>query len=85
MEVSKKKSADRQKFSPAELYAKEQIKDLRLSRGIKMIEGSSGMGMTVKNLEDIETPRAYGCHITLDILLEAVKYYEVDINCFVSN
>jgi len=68
------------KFSPVTLVAKKNIKALRISSGHKMIAGAKLLGVTVKQLEDIETTKDYGCHIDLEILAKVSAVYYASIN-----
>lgn len=69
----------RQKFSQAELYAKNKLKKLREEAQMGMKEAAQGMGLKVKNLEDIETVQPYGRHISIDIMIVASKFYGICI------
>jgi hypothetical protein len=42
---------------------------------IGMKEAAEGMGIRVKILEDIETVRPYGRHLSIDILVTASNFY----------
>lgn len=72
-----------QKFSANELYAKEEIKNLRLVCGYSMRVGADLMGITVKNLEDIEATRNYGCHLSWDTILMVSRAYHVALTRFI--
>lgn len=68
------------KFSPVTLVAKAKIKALRIESGHKMIAGAKLLGVTVKQLEDIETTKDYGCHIDLEILAKVSAVYYASIS-----
>ena len=65
------------KFSPAEAHVKNVLKNLRLKRGLSMPEGAKLMGFSVKKLEDLEATRDYGCHVSVDVLMQAVRKYNL--------
>ena len=64
------------KFSPVTVKAKENLRRLRLNAGYSMNEGARLLGVSRKQLEDIETARNYGCHIDLEILAKASVIYQ---------
>lgn len=68
------------KFSPLTIRVKEQIRRLRLEAGHSMTEGSNLLGVSRKQLEDIETTRDYGCHIELELLAKIKLIYKVSID-----
>lgn len=68
------------KFSPLTIRVKEHIRRLRLSAGYSMTEGSNLLGVSRKQLEDIETTRDYGCHIELELLAKIKVIYKVSID-----
>jgi len=65
------------KFSPITVATKKNIKKLRLNIGYSMNEGARLLGVSRKQLEDIETIRNYGCHIDLEILSRLAVIYKV--------
>ena len=67
------------KFSPLTLRVKEHIRRLRLDAGYSMTEGSNLLGVSRKQLEDIETGRDYGCHLELELLDKIKVIYKVSI------
>lgn len=68
------------KFTANELYTKKRIKEIRLAKGIPMLLASHKMGITRKQLEDLEATRDYGSHVTLDNLLQAQKLLKVPVS-----
>lgn len=68
------------KFSPLTIRVKEHIRRLRLAAGHSMTEGSNLLGVSRKQLEDIETTRDYGCHIELELLAKIKVIYSVSID-----
>lgn len=68
------------KFSPLTIRVKEHIRRLRLDAGYSMTEGSNLLGVSRKQLEDIETTRDYGCHIELELLAKIKVIYKVSID-----
>ena len=68
------------KFSPLTIKVKEQIRRLRLDAGYSMTEGSNLLGVSRKQLEDIETTRDYGCHIELELLAKIKVIYKVSLD-----
>lgn len=68
------------KFSPVEILAKRRLKKLRLDLGINRTGASKALGLTVKNIEDIEAERQYGCHLTVDVLVSFSRFYGVSVN-----
>lgn len=65
------------KFSPAEVHVKKALKKLRLDTGLNMKQGAKLMGFSVKKLEDLEATRNYGCHVSVDVLMQAVRKYNL--------
>ena len=49
------------KFSPITVTVKKNIRQLRLNAGYSMNEGARLLGISRKQLEDVETVRNYGC------------------------
>lgn len=66
-----------EKFSPAELHIKNSLKKLRLDSGLSMPQGAKLIGFSVKKLEDIEATRDYGCHVSIDVLMQAIRAYKL--------
>lgn len=84
MPAPQKAQQDKSKFSANELHTKSRIKEIRIAQGFDMAEGAKRMEISRKQLEDIETPRNYGCHITLDILVKASEALKVPVQTFVT-
>ena len=76
-------SNKKEKFSPIELFAKKKLKQTRLKKELTMRQASDGMGISRKVLEDIETLRPYGCHISIDILVTSSRLYGVPVSTFI--
>jgi len=68
------------KFSPLTIRIKEQIRRLRLNAGYSMTEGSNILGVSRKQLEDIETTRDYGCHLEIELLAKIKVVYNVSVD-----
>ncbi len=68
-----------QKFSKETQLAKKNIRLLRLAAGIKVNEGARLLGVSRKQLEDIETTRNYGCYLSLDLLVKVSQQYGVSV------
>ena len=45
-----------------------------------MSEGSALLGVSRKQLEDIETSRNYGCHLEIELLAKVKVVYKVSID-----
>ena len=68
------------KFSPLTIRVKQQIRRLRLLAGHSMTEGSALLGVSRKQLEDIETTRDYGCHLEVELLAKVKLVYKVSLD-----
>ena len=68
------------KFSPLTIRVKEHIRRLRLDAGHSMTVGSNLLGVSRKQLEDIETTRDYGCHIELELLAKIKVIYKTSVD-----
>ena len=68
------------KFSPLTIRIKEQVRRLRLLAGHSMTEGSALLGVSRKQLEDIETTRDYGCHLEIELLAKVKVVYKVSLD-----
>jgi transcriptional regulator with XRE-family HTH domain len=68
------------KFSPLTVTVKQNIRQLRRGAGYSMNEGARLMGISRKQLEDIETIRNYGSHIDLEILAKMTVIYKVSLD-----
>jgi transcriptional regulator with XRE-family HTH domain len=71
------------KFSPLTIRIKGQIRRLRLLAGNSMAEGSRLLGVSRKQLEDIETTRDYGCHLEIELLAKVKVVYNVSLDSLV--
>ena len=67
------------KFSPITIDVKRKIRQLRLQKGFPMNEAASLLGVSRKQLEDIETVRNYGCHLDLELLAKIKVIYGVSL------
>ncbi|MEZ5490085.1 MAG: helix-turn-helix transcriptional regulator [Gammaproteobacteria bacterium] len=68
------------KFSPITIDVKRKIRQLRLQKGFPMNEAASLLGVSRKQLEDIETVRNYGCHLDLELLAKIKVIYGVSLD-----
>ncbi|MCB1671235.1 MAG: helix-turn-helix transcriptional regulator [Gammaproteobacteria bacterium] len=68
------------KFSPITIDVKRRIRQLRLQKGFPMNEAASLLGVSRKQLEDIETVRNYGCHLDLELLAKIKVIYDVSLD-----
>jgi len=68
------------KFSPITINVKRNIRRLRLYKGYSMNEGASLLGVSRKQLEDIETVRNYGCHLDLELLAKIKVIYGISMD-----
>ena len=80
--MSYQKTEAKHPFPDVTLVVKKRMKTLRLLKGYSMYEGADLIGTTRKQLEDIETSRPYGCHISLVLLTTYCKVYGCDLNYF---
>lgn len=65
------------KFTPEEQNIKDRLFALRINKGLSMSEGATLLGISRKQLEDIETLRNYGRHIDVDLLIMYMCAYKV--------
>ena len=68
------------KFSPITVLVKRAIKKLRVDAGHSMKEGARLLGVSRKQLEDIETIRNYGCHLDLELLAKIKVIYRKSLD-----
>lgn len=68
------------KFSPITVAVKKNVRQLRLSAGYSMNEGARLLGVSRKQLEDIETIRNYGCHLDLELLAKLKVIYKCSMD-----
>ena len=73
------------KFSPITVAVKKNIRQLRLNAGYSMNEGARLLGVSRKQLEDIETIRNYGCHLDLELLAKMKVIYKTSLDELVSD
>ena len=73
------------KFSPLTVSVKKNTRQLRLDAGYSMNEGARLLGISRKQLEDIETIRNYGCHIDLEVLAKMALIYNASLDKIVGN
>lgn len=68
------------KFSPITVTVKKNIRQLRLNAGYSMNEGARLLGISRKQLEDVETIRNYGCHLDLELLAKIKVIYKASLD-----
>ena len=68
------------KFSPITVTVKKNMRQLRLNAGYSMNEGARLLGISRKQLEDIETVRNYGCHLDLELLAKMKVIYKTSLD-----
>lgn len=68
------------KFSPITVAVKKNVRQLRLDAGYSMNEGARLLGVSRKQLEDIETIRNYGCHLDLELLAKMKVIYKTSLD-----
>ena len=68
------------KFSPITVLVKRTLKKLRIDAGYSMNEGARLLGVSRKQLEDIETIRNYGCHLDLELLAKIKVIYRTSLD-----
>ncbi len=68
------------KFSPITVLVKRTIRKLRIDAGHSMNEGARLLGVSRKQLEDIETIRNYGCHLDLELLAKIKIIYRTSLD-----
>ncbi len=68
------------KFSPITVTVKKNVRQLRLNAGYSMNEGARLLGISRKQLEDIETLRNYGCHLDLELLAKMKVIYSASLD-----
>lgn len=73
------------KFSPITVAVKKNVKQLRLDAGYSMNEGARLLGVSRKQLEDIETIRNYGCHLDLELLAKLNVIYKASMDDLIGN
>jgi len=73
------------KFSPITVTVKKNVRQLRLNAGYSMNEGARLLGVSRKQLEDIETIRNYGCHLDLELLAKMKVIYKTSLDAIVGD
>ncbi len=73
------------KFSPITVAVKKNVRQLRLNAGYSMNEGARLLGVSRKQLEDIETIRNYGCHLDLELLAKMKVIYKTSLDQLVGD
>lgn len=68
------------KFSPLTVTIKKNLRQLRRDAGHSMNVGARLLGISRKQLEDIETVRNYGCHIDVEILAKMTVIYQASLD-----
>ena len=68
------------KFSPITVAVKKNVRQLRLNAGYSMNEGARLLGISRKQLEDIETIRNYDCHLDLELLATMKAIYKTSLD-----
>jgi len=68
------------KFSPITVAVKRNVRQLRLNAGYSMNEGARLLGISRKQLEDVETIRNYGCHLDLELLAKIKVIYKTSLD-----
>jgi len=56
------------------------VKQMRINAGYSMNEGARLLGVSRKQLEDIETIRNYGCHLDLEVLAKIKVIYNASLD-----
>ena len=69
-------------FPDHTILAKHRMKMLRLTAGYDMNRAAHLLQLTRKTLEDVETLRPYGCHISLDLMVQYCAAYGCDMTEF---
>ena len=72
-------------YSQAEILAKLHLRRLRIDQSLTVKEAARLMDITRKNLEDLETMRPYGCHVSWDHIIAGCKAYWVKPTVFFSS
>jgi len=69
-----------EKFTKETQQAKRNIRRLRLLAGYSVYKGADILGLSRKQMEDVETIRNYGCYLSLDLLVRVCKAYNTDLD-----
>lgn len=70
------------KFTREEMAVKRLMRSIRRDRDIPQLKGAHLLGVSRKQLEDIESARNYGSYITLQTLVTFCRAYEVPLSTF---
>ena len=71
------------KFTKEELIAKRIIKHIRVNvLNLNMKDASTLLNIGIKNLEDLEATRNYGCHIQWNHIVNVCIAYEIPLTTF---
>ena len=73
------------KFSPLTVAVKKNMRALRINAVYSMNEGARLLGISRKQLEDIETKRNYGCHLDLELMAKIKAIYGRPLDEIVGN
>lgn len=65
------------KFSQAEVRAKLKLKLLRESQRISMVQMAKNCNYSVKQIEDIESARNYGRHLSFDVIVALADGFNI--------
>jgi transcriptional regulator with XRE-family HTH domain len=68
------------KFSENMTNIKQNIKRLRIDRGYDIDTFAGMVGLSRKQLEDLETPRNYGSFIGVDVLCKCADALHVNVD-----
>lgn len=71
------------KFSKETQTCKLNVRRLRLQAGHTVREGARRLGLSTKQMEDVEATRDYGCYLGLDFLVKVSKVYKVSLDSLV--
>lgn len=82
--TNKKVLKEGDKISAASKAFKTCMKEIRIREMKSMNAGAAMLGTSRKQLEDLETHRNYGCHISLDDMVTFCEAYDVQfsIECY---
>lgn len=71
------------RFTKETQACKLNIRLLRLKAGHTVREGAKKLKISLKQMEDVETTRNYGCYLNLDLLVQVAKIYEVSLDSLI--
>lgn len=78
----KARTARETKFPQADVIAKNQLRRLRRQQKWTIEEGAKRLGLTRKQLEDLETTKDYGCHVKWQHIYNASRVFGVSPDVF---